>query len=404
MNTTTQEAFSAESIALLEFAKDAKTPNGFGWLDSEGRVVESEGTLLWITGRMTHAFSLGALLGIEGCKELAAHGVKTLLNGPLRDDSGKGWHSRLHADGSPVIAAKVAYDHTFVVLAASSAMAANIEDSGRLLSEALTESFDLWWDAEAGMFVDARTHPNFDVDPYRGMNANMHYVEALLAALSSTNDITHLGKALRVCQRVVKEIQESNYRLPEHFDPQWNAIHSYNQDIPADAFRPFGSTIGHWLEWARLLLEVRAECRVRGLDYFGALDVVPQVLYRRSMLEGWGVDGRPGFIYTVDFEGVPVVTQRMHWVLCEALCTAATLHGTTGDASYLDDVEYFWAYAKQYLIESPGRWNQELDAHNKPAHGTWAGRPDVYHALQAMLATSVPVSPNFAWSLRGAQA
>ena len=31
-------------------------------------------------------------------------------------------------------------------------------------------------------------------------------------------------------------------------------------------------------------------------------------------------------VYTVDFEGTPVVRERMHWVVCEAIGAAASLH------------------------------------------------------------------------------
>jgi mannose/cellobiose epimerase-like protein (N-acyl-D-glucosamine 2-epimerase family) len=32
----------------------------------------------------------------------------------------------------------------------------------------------------------------------------------------------------------------------------------YNRDEPAHPFRPYGATVGHWLEWARLALHLRA--------------------------------------------------------------------------------------------------------------------------------------------------
>ena len=40
-------------------------------------------------------------------------------------------------------------------------------------------------------------------------------------------------------------------RRKMHFDPQWRALPDYNRDTPADPFRPYGATIGHWFEWAR---------------------------------------------------------------------------------------------------------------------------------------------------------
>ena len=37
---------------------------------------------------------------------------------------------------------------------------------------------------------------------------------------------------------------------------------------------------------------------------------------------------------------------------------------------------------------------------NRPAAGTWAGKPDVYHAFQATLVPRLPVWPPFAAALR----
>ncbi|EEH65220.1 hypothetical protein HMPREF0058_1920, partial [Actinomyces urogenitalis DSM 15434] len=39
--------------------------------------------------------------------------------------------------------------------------------------------------------------------------------------------------------------------------------------------------------------------------------------------DGWRVDGGPGFVYTTDFAGEPVVHERMHWVVCEGVSAAA---------------------------------------------------------------------------------
>ena len=50
-------------------------------------------------------------------------------------------------------------------------------------------------------------------------------------------------------------------------------------------------------------------------------------------------------------------------------------------------------YAEEYLIKSPGAWVHELDRDNEPSTRTWAGHPDVYHALQATLMARLPVWP-----------
>jgi len=413
-STATRPLFDAEARRLLRFGKRSRVPGGFGWLADDGSVDASRGIQLWITGRMTHCFALGHLLGETGgpegpestggpespespdCLALAEHGVAALLDGPLHDREAGAWRSRVTLEGAPVAGPLVSYDHSFVILAAASALLAQVPRAGELL-EAGLEAFErLWWDDDAGMVVDSRSPETLEVDPYRGANANMHTVEALLGAYAATGHRLHLERALRITSRICKQFEAHDFRLPEHYDESWSPLLEYNRELPADAFRPFGSTIGHWLEWSRLMVEVRTACAREGLDHPDGLEIIPQHMYRKALLEGWGPDGQPGFVYTVDFDGRPVVGQRMYWVLCEAIGAAETLRESTGDTSYDLDVDMFAAWARTYLIERPGEWREELDSQNRPASGTWSGKPDIYHALQAMLIGTLPVAPSFA--------
>ena len=118
---------------------------------------------------------------------------------------------------------------------------------------------DVDWD-DAGMVVDSRSPETLEVDPYRGANANMHTVEALLGAYAATGHRLHLERALRITSRICKQFEAHDFRLPEHYDESWSPLLDYNRDVPADAFRPFGSTIGHWLERSLLMVEVRTAC------------------------------------------------------------------------------------------------------------------------------------------------
>ncbi len=398
-SSTTRPFFDEEARHLLRFGKRARVPEGFGWLADDGSVDASRGTHLWITGRMTHCFALGHLLGDPDGLGLAEHGVAALLDGPLRDRQAGAWRSAVAHEGAPEEGRLVSYDHSFVILAAASALLAEVPRAGELLEAAL-EAFDrLWWDDDAGMVADSRSPRTLAVDPYRGANANMHTVEALLGAYAATGRTLHLERALRITSRISTQFADHDFRLPEHYDESWSPLLDYNREFPADPFRPFGSTIGHWLEWSRLMVEVRTACAQRDLPYPAALDVIPQHMYRKALLEGWGPDGMPGFIYTVDFEGRPVVAQRMYWVLCEAIGAAETLREATGDASYDLDVDGFASWARAHLIERPGEWHEELDEKNRPASGTWVGKPDIYHALQAMVIGTIPISPSFAYGI-----
>ncbi|MCL3778133.1 MULTISPECIES: AGE family epimerase/isomerase [unclassified Actinomyces] len=395
--------FDAEARALLDFGKQSRTGAGFGWLNDDGELTPSQGVQLWITGRMTHCFALGHLLGDADGLPLAAHGVAALLDGPLHAVDRDAWFSRVEIDGTPADGALVSYDHSFVILAAASALLAGVPRADELLDAALATFERLWWDEGLGMVVDARDPHTLTTDPYRGANANMHTVEALLAAYAATRETLHLKRAARITRRIAEAFTSHSFRLPEHFDESWTAQLDYNRDIPADAFRPFGSTIGHWLEWSRLMVQLRTACESEGIETPASLAVIPQHMYRRALQEGWGPDGEPGFVYTVDFDGRPVVHQRMYWVLCEAIGAAETLRHVTADPSYDLDVNGFWDWARTYLIERPGQWREELDATNQPACGTWSGKPDIYHALQAMLIGALPVTPSFATGLMAAR-
>lgn len=44
-------------------------------------------------------------------------------------------------------------------------------------------------------------------------------------------------------------------------------------------------------------------------------------------------------------------------------------------------------------------WVHELDRDNEPSTRTWAGHPDIYHALQATLMPRLPVWPAMAQAL-----
>src|SRR4051812_50051396 len=71
---------------------------------------------------MTHVFSLAHLLGRPYAGPLADHGVAALA-GRFRDAAHGGWYAAVGADG-PTGRDKTAYEHAFVLLAASSATAA----------------------------------------------------------------------------------------------------------------------------------------------------------------------------------------------------------------------------------------------------------------------------------------
>lgn len=391
-----------ETDRLLSFGRTSRVARGFGYLRDDGTVDDARPLELYITCRMTHVFALGALLGRPGCAPLVEHGVSALA-GDFHDDEHGGWFSAISATASdgPVDDGKAAYAHAFAILAASSAVTVGSPGARDLLTEALEVSLRRFWQDDAGMVRESWDRAFRAEEPYRGVNANMHTVEAYLAAADATGDDAWLGRALRIVERVVHGFARGHaWRLPEHFDTSWAPLPDYNKESPAHPFRPYGATVGHWLEWARLALHVRAGLQRRGLAAPDWLLADAASLFAAAAAEGWAADGAPGFVYTVDFDGRPVVRERMHWVLCEGIAAAAALHAATGDDEYDAWYRRWWDEAAEHVIDPVGgSWWHELDPDHRVSRTVWSGKPDLYHAVQATLVPRLPLAPVLAPAL-----
>lgn len=387
----------AEGDRLLDFGRASRHPaGGFAWLDTAGRPELDRPVELWITCRMTHVHALAHLMGRPGAGTLADHGVAALA-GRFRDATNGGWYAAVAADG-PTSTAKTAYEHAFVVLAAASATAAGRPGGRELLDEAVRVLVEHFWDDEHGMVVEEWDEAFTTLDGYRGVNANMHTVEALLSAADVLDDTDLRARAQRIVTRVVHDLaRDHQWRIPEHFDDTWAPVLDYNEAEPAHPFRPYGATVGHWLEWARLALHLRAALGDDAPDWL--LDDAVS-LFDAAVREGWAVDGADGFVYTVDWSGRPVVRERMHWVAAEAVAAAAALHAATGDAAYAGWYETWWEHVADHFVDHElGSWRHELSPRNRPGGVTWDGKPDLYHAFQATLVPRLPLAPTLATAL-----
>lgn len=109
-------------------------------------------------------------------------------------------------------------------------------------------------------------------------------------------------------------------------------------------------------------------------------------LFDRAVKDAWDADGAPGLVYTTDWQGRPVVHDRMHWTLAEGVNTAATLYHVTGRQGYADWYATFLEYIDTYLMDHKhGSWFHQLDRRNRVMDTVWPGKSDLYHATQAMM-------------------
>ena len=387
---------------LLAFAARSRLPEGgFGYLGPDGAVVAGRPVETWIVARMTHVFGLAHLLGRPGAPDLVRHGVAALTDGPLHDAEHGGWRSSTTDD------AKAAYVHAFVVLAGSTASAAGVEGGPALLAEALDVWQGRFWDDDAGLAVEEFDRGWTRCADYRGLNANMHGVEATLAAADVVDDPATAarlrGQALRSTGRAVHGwARERDWRLPEHFTHDWVPLPDYNREHPADPFRPYGVTVGHQFEWARLCLHLRAA--LNGQKHaFGPSWLLDDAvaLFDAAVTRGWAADGHDGFPYTLDWDDRPVVGARMHWVLCEAVAAASVLAAVTGEARYRDLAARWRAHGEaRFADPATGSWHHELTPDGDVATGTWSGQPDAYHLVQMLLLDGRPPRGSVAAALR----
>lgn len=333
---------------------------------------------------MTHVYSIGSMLGHEGSEALADAALKG-LRGELHDDQNGGWYAGLTKDNE-IVPTKQCYAHAFVILAASSGVLACREGAAELLKDALA-LYDLrFWNEEEGLSCDTWNTEFTELDSYRGLNANMHTVEAFLAAADVTGDEKYRVRAGRIIDHVLVWAKDNNWRIPEHFSSDWVPDLECNKDRPDDQFKPYGATPGHGIEWARLItqwaLSTYKEDKAGAAPYIEAAEN----LYNRAVADAWNADGAPGICYTTDWNGKPIVHDRMHWTLAEAINTSSVLFHVTDNEKYAADYAVFMKYLDEKVLDHVnGSWFHQLDRENNLLETVWPGKSDIYHALQATL-------------------
>ena len=403
IDTVENKAFLQEMRdGLLNFGHKFPSPGGGSYyLGDDGTPWVERPRETWITSRMAHVYSIGTFLGHEGSEELADAALNG-LRGELKDFQNGGWYAGVTADGG-ILPNKQCYAHAFVILAATSALLAGRDGARELLDEALKLYDERFWNEDEGLSCDTWNTEFTKLDDYRGINANMHTVEAFLAVADTLKDDTYRVRAGRIIDRVVEWAEDNKWRIPEHFTEDWVPDLECNKEKPDDQFKPYGATPGHGLEWARLITQWAVSTykdSEKGSKYLEAAEA----LYNQAVADAWNCDGARGIDYTTDWEGKPVVHDRMHWTLAEAINTSAVLYRVTGKQKYADDYAMFMEYLDEEVLDHVhGSWFHQLDQNNQLLGTVWPGKSDIYHALQAVLIPYHRVDVSIALAVKEAQ-
>ena len=370
---------------LFAFGHRFPSPGGSSWyLGDDGTPWTEKNREAYVTCRMAHVYSIASLMGHEGSEALVDAAVKG-LRGELRDKEHDGWYEGLTPGGSH-LSGKQCYAHAFVILAGTSAYLAGRPEAEELLQEALEVYDRYYWNEEEGLSCDNWNTEFTVMDDYRGLNANMHSVEAFLAVADAAGKEEYRVRAGRIIDHVLDWAKDNHWRIPEHYTKDWEPDLEKNREKPDDPFKPYGATPGHGLEWARLItqwaLSTYKEDEEGMLPYINAAEE----LFRRAVKDAWNADGAPGICYTTGWDGKPIVHERMHWTLAEGINTAAVLYHVTKKQEYADAYAAFMQYLDEKVLDHVnGSWFHQMDQNNQVTGTVWPGKPDIYHALQATL-------------------
>lgn len=374
---------AAEAGRQFSFFRASLKPGpGFYTLDHSGNPLPDDTRELHTTTRLVHSYALGHLAGVPGADRLVDHGMAFLASHHRdRDHGGYLWalNGDQVADGR-----KLAYGHVFVLLAGSSARQAGHPDADRLISDVWDVLNRHFWEEGPGLFCDEWNRDWTPFSSYRGMNANMHGVEALLAAYEATGREEFLTRAGRILDFFITRIAPAEgWRLPEHYTQDWQIDRSYAGN---PMFRPAGTTPGHSFELGRLLLQY---WDLSGRPADGAPDRARRLI-EQALTDAWTPE-RGGFAYTLGFDGRVDNPARYWWPVTEAIGALAALiklERRAGDEAWY---RRLWTFADHVLIDhARGGWYPELDANDRPAATQFRGKPDIYHSVQAAL---LPLSP-----------
>ncbi|RIY23872.1 AGE family epimerase/isomerase, partial [Gardnerella vaginalis] len=127
-------------------------------------------------------------------------------------------------------------------------------------------------------------------------------------------------------------------------------------------------------------------------------------LFNQALKDGWNADGQPGIVYTTDWNGKPIVHDRMHWTLAEAINTSSTLYRITKNKQYATWYKEFCKYLDHSVIDhSNGSWFHQLDDKNNVLNTVWPGKSDTYHAFQSTLIPFIDPTCSIASAIYGEQ-
>ena len=258
-----------------------------------------------------------------------------------------------------------------------------------LLDEAIALYDKRFWNEEEGLSCDTWNTEFTVLDDYRGLNANMHTVEAFLAASDVTGDekypresgTHHRPRKGLGCKQQLADPGALYERL-------WVAdLSDCNKEKPDDPFKPYGATPGHGIEWAGLITQWALSTYKEETEKKQHRILKQQKIFIAAQLQTHGMQTE----HLVSVIRQTGTASRLYMTECtgplaEAINTSSVLYRVTGKKKYADDYEAFMEYLDEKVLDHVnGSWFHQLDRNNNLMGTVWPGKSDLYHATQATL-------------------
>ncbi len=294
--------------------------------------------------------------GDEKYRSRAFHGLKYLRESHRNSETGG--YAWVLLDGKVQDDTNHCYGLAFVMLACACGVDAGISEARAWLYETFNLLEEKFWDEDYGLYASEAT-ADWQLDPYRGQNDNMHTCEALIAAYEVTQDDIFLDRACLLASHMVcRQSQNTDAHIWEHYTQDWKPDLLYNLNDKTNSIRPWGVQTGHQTEWAKLLLVLD-----RHRPETWRLEKAKE-LFDSAMAYGWDKKNK-GLIYGYDLEGKAYDQDKYFWVQAESIAAAALLADRTGDKEYWEWYDKIWTYSFQHFVDHKyGAWYRILSVDN----------------------------------------
>ena len=376
MNTTLKTEFEKELKNVLSFwstkAIDPKTGQFYGEIDHYGTPEPEAHKGIIMYSRILWTFAAACRFYKNNDYKPFADKARSFIENHFLDKKNGGVYWETDCDGTVVVNKKQVYAEAFTIYAYAEYFLAFGDKSALDFAMDLFNKLEtICYDKKNGGYFEAFSETwdklddvrlsDKDLNEPKGMNTNLHVLEAYTTLYEATKD-ARVGKALKdEILLYLNTIVDTNNHVTIFFSEDWQpktTEFSYGHDIEST-----------WLIWEAAEL----------LNNKSLLDEIrPKIL---AMVDTFIAEGFDKKTNSTWYEYFPKTgkkdSDRHWWVQIEAVEGLANAYDMTGDKKYRDLALKQWDYISKNLIDRVhGEWFWRIDddgfpVDSEPKMGMW---------------------------------